>query len=87
MAALEKVFSCLSCGKEIKLERRADNSGWNKFNLDGSAHIDERKKSTNINNSNSTQISELTKQVSELKETVKILVSQITMLRGELKKK
>ena len=36
---------------------------------------------------NGPQIAELAKQVSSLNETVKVLVSQITMLRGELKKK
>ena len=33
------------------------------------------------------QIAALAEQVKELKETVNILISQITMLRGELKKK
>jgi hypothetical protein len=34
-----------------------------------------------------SQIAALAEQVRELKETINILVSQITMLRGELKKK
>jgi hypothetical protein len=85
---MERVFKYLTCQADIRLERRQDNSGWNKFNLDGTAHIDERKKSTNINNSNSAQqISELTKQISELKDTVRILISQIQMLRSDVKKK
>jgi hypothetical protein len=33
------------------------------------------------------QIAALAEQMKELKETVNILISQITMLRGELKKK
>jgi TolA-binding protein len=86
LAALEKIFKCLSCGQEIKLERKLDNSGWNKFNLDGTAHKDERKKSNNINNNNSAQIAELTKQISELKDKVRIIISQIQMLRSEVKK-
>ena len=36
---------------------------------------------------NGPLIAELAKQVSDLKENVNILVSQITMLRGKLKKK
>ena len=81
MAALEKTFQCLTCKQNIKLERKPDNSGWNKYNLDGTAHIDERKKSNN-----NTQLAELSKQVSDLREMVNILISQIQMLRSELKK-
>ena len=75
----------MSCGQQIKLERKPDNTGWNKYNLDGTPYIDERKRSNN--NSNSTQIAELAKQVSDLKETVNILISQIQMLRSEVKAK
>jgi len=80
-AQLEKVFQCLTCKQDIKLARKDDNSGWLRFNLDGTPHVDEKKKSNN-----STQIAELTKQVSELKDTVHILVSQIQQLRSEVVK-
>jgi hypothetical protein len=43
VAALEKVFNCLTCGQEIKLERKPDNSGWYRWNLDGTKHVDFRK--------------------------------------------
>lgn len=41
MAALQKVYPCLSCGQEIRLERK-DNK-WLRWNLDGTPHIDEKK--------------------------------------------
>ncbi len=44
MAALEKIYNCLSCGQEIKLERKPDNSGWFRYNLDGTKHVDFKKK-------------------------------------------
>jgi hypothetical protein len=58
MAALEKVFNCLTCGAQIRLERKADNSGWLKYNLDGSDHVDEKK---NKNSQTQHQLTELTK--------------------------
>jgi hypothetical protein len=44
MAALEKVYPCLTCGQDIKLERK-DNR-WLRWNLDGTVHIDPKKKTT-----------------------------------------
>jgi hypothetical protein len=38
MAMLEKTYDCLQCKAPIKLEKRAEG-GWNKFNLDGTAHV------------------------------------------------
>jgi hypothetical protein len=40
----------------------------------------------NINMDNDSQIADLAKQVSNLKDTVNVLISQIQMLRSELKK-
>ena len=94
-AQLEKVFQCLPCKQDIKLARKDDNSGWIRYNLDGSLHIDEKRKKSQqlqqqhqaVTVDNGSQIAELAKQVADLKEVVNVLVSQITMLRGELKKK
>lgn len=55
---------------------------WDKYKLDGTAHIDERNKSNN-----NTQLAELTKQVSGLREAVNILISQIQALKSEVKQK
>ena len=82
MATMEKVFKCLSCGADIRLGRKQDNSGWNKFNLDGSEHVDEKKKS----NTTGAQIAALAEELKALKETVNILISQVQGLRSELKK-
>jgi hypothetical protein len=87
LAALEKVYTSLSCGQEIKLERKPDNSGWNKWNLDGTKHVDERKTNKKQSVDNGPQLAELTKQVSDLKDTVNILISQIQMLRSDLRNK
>lgn len=84
MAAMDKVFKCLSCGADIRLERKQDNTGWNKYNLDGSAHVDEKKKGGD--NATAEKIAQLSEEVKGLKETVGILVAQITALRSELKK-
>jgi len=87
LATMERVFPCLTCKKEIRLERKADNTGWNKFNLDGSAHIHENKKSNNNTTSSSTQVAELTKKVETLESKIDTLIAQITMLRSEVKSK
>ena len=91
MAALEKIYACLSCGAEIKLERKPDNSGWIKYNLDGTKHMDTKKSTkpqavTTVDNGLQLQIEALTNQVKELRETINILISQIQMLRSEVKK-
>jgi hypothetical protein len=39
-----------------------------------------------VDNGSQSQIAELAKQVSEVKETLHILISQIQMVRSELKK-
>jgi hypothetical protein len=83
MAISAKTFPCLTCTQEIRLERKADNSGWNKFNLDNSPHVHEKKH--HQQSQTQQKIEELTKQVSDLKDTVNILIGQIQMLRSELK--
>ena len=100
-AQLEKVFQCLTCKQDIKLARKDDNSGWIRYNLDGTLHIDERKKklqqqqpqptttttTTAVTVDSGPQIAELAKQVSELRETVNVLISQIQSLRSEVESK
>jgi hypothetical protein len=81
---LDKIFPCLTCRKEIKLARNDTNTGWLRFNLDGTPHVDEKKKGGN--NATAEQIAQLSEEVKVLKETVGILVAQITALRSELKK-
>jgi hypothetical protein len=31
----KKLFDCMTCGAQIKLSRKPDNSGWNRYELDG----------------------------------------------------
>ena len=79
----EKVFPCLSCGQSIKLARKDDNTGWIRYNLDGSIHKDERKIKSHQTVDNSQQIAELAKQVSQMQESLKVLIAQVQMLRSE----
>jgi hypothetical protein len=93
---LQKTYQCLTCKADIKLAGNGDNSGWDKFNFDGTPHIHSHQRQQQKPHQQSQrqqqpdyyskEIEALTSQVKELKETVNILVTQITMLRGELKK-
>jgi cell division protein FtsB len=80
MATLQKTFECLTCKQDIKLARKEDNSGWDKFNLDGSPHVHPPKK-----NQQHAQIQTLADEVGELKAQIKILISQVQMLRSDCK--
>ena len=48
-----KIFDCMTCYKPIKLARKADDSGWQKYEVDGvtlHTHPSSKKSSsTNIN--------------------------------------
>jgi hypothetical protein len=82
---MDKTFPCLTCKQEIRLERKQDNSGWNKYNLDNSPHVHEKKQQQQGSSSRTYQrVEELSKQVSDLKATVNILISQIQMLSSEI---
>jgi hypothetical protein len=85
MAAMQKTFPCLTCKQEIKLERKADNSGWNKYNLDGTEHKHESKKQQ-YQHQQEQKIEELTSEISELKDEVKNLVAAVQFLRMEFAK-
>lgn len=78
MAISQKTFPCLSCRQEIRLERKAYNSGWNKFNLDGSAHIHEKKTTVRADRTESAQLTAMSEQI-------KILIAQVQSLRSEIK--
>ncbi len=88
MATMEKIFKCLSCSSDIRLERKPDNTGWLKYNLDGTEHKDEKQQQYKSNNNNNgAQIEALTKKVETLESKVDTLIAQIQMLRSELKTK
>jgi hypothetical protein len=84
---LDKTFSCLTCKQNIRLARRDDNSGWLKYNLDGTEHKHEKQQQQGYPSKTSQQITQLSEEVKGLRETVNILVSQITMLRSDVKNK
>ena len=43
-ATLQKVYPCLTCKAPIKLERDRVNNKWIRYNIDGTLHIDQKKK-------------------------------------------
>lgn len=40
---MDRTFPCLTCQATIRLQRKDDNSGWNRYNLDGTPHVDPKK--------------------------------------------
>jgi hypothetical protein len=80
MAAMEKVFKCLTCGKEIKLERK-DNR-WLRWNLDGSAHVDQQQKKSFRPQQSNNKTAE---KVEALEKKVDLLIVQIQGLRSDFK--
>jgi stress response protein SCP2 len=79
MAAMQKVFKCLSCSSDIRLERKPDNSGWIKTNLDGTPHVHDNKKGAGAGTSETQQ------QLTAMSEQIKILIAQVQLLRSEIK--
>jgi ribosomal protein L35 len=93
---LSKEYNCLTCSAPIKLQRKNDNSGWIKYNLDGTKHIDVKKSTKQqqqqqgqqvVSVDNGQHIAALAEQVKDLKETVNVLISQIQMLLNDVKNK
>jgi hypothetical protein len=79
---LEKIFQCKSCGKDIRLQRNGDDSGWIKFEVDGvTLHSDEKKL---FKPSQTLQaVQSLTKLVEELNTKVNTLTTEVAELRKE----
>ena len=86
MAAMQKVFKCLNtnCLQEIRLERKADNSGWIKTNLDGTPHVHDNKKGARAERTESAQ-QQQQQQLTAMSEQIKILITQVQLLRSEIK--
>jgi hypothetical protein len=52
----KKVFDCMTCKKPIKLSRKADNSGWDRFELDGvTPHVCNKTKKEAVKQQSSVQ--------------------------------
>ncbi len=67
----------MTCQQDIRLQRKDDNSGWLRFELDGvTTHKCQRKKkepsSTNTNNTSSS-MTELEHKIDRLSEQIKHL--------------
>jgi hypothetical protein len=58
----KKVFDCMTCGGQIKLTRKPDNSGWLRFDLDG---VTEHKCQKNKKNQQPQQEQQLPATLSE----------------------
>lgn len=95
---LSREFDCLTCHKPVKIAK-IDGVGpnarkqWNRFGLDGVTPHECKKQSKKeeqelwdpLSRSEQPQIAELAKQVSDLKITINILISQIQSLRSEVR--
>jgi hypothetical protein len=75
---LDKIFPCLTCKKEIKLARNDTNTGWLRFNLDETPHVDEKT-------SKQSQIAALQSEVAQLRSEMKIMITQLQGLRSDTK--
>jgi hypothetical protein len=81
-AQLEKSFSCFTCKQQIKLQRKDDDSGWLKYNLDGTEHKHSKAKSNQHQKQKKQQtledkIDNLTVQLEILTATIKALIQRI----------
>ena len=74
MAALEKTFPCMTCQATIKLERKPDNSGWIRWNLDNTPHEHPKK-----------SFPKTAEKIEALEKKVDLLIAQIQMLRSDFK--
>jgi hypothetical protein len=97
---LTREFDCLTCHKPIKLSK-IDNAGpnarkkWERFELDGVTPHQCKKKEQEqdaaippapvLQLNNGSQTAALIEQVKELTDTVNVLISQIQMLRSDVK--
>jgi hypothetical protein len=52
---MSKIFKCLTCGEDIKLQRKDDDSGWNRYNIDGTPHSDQKKYKSSISDKKEEQ--------------------------------
>ena len=69
----------MTCQATIKLERKPDNSGWIRWNLDNTPH-EHPKKSFPPQQSNKTA-----EKVEQLEKKVDLLIVQIQALRSDFK--
>jgi peptidoglycan hydrolase CwlO-like protein len=86
----QKTTLCRGCNTEITFrpDHKTEGGKWIPLNLDLTNHdCPARKKNNRYKPSQQQQLTELTKQVSGLNETVKALISQIQSLRSEVKSK
>jgi hypothetical protein len=66
---LQKTYPCLTCKADIKLARKDDNSGWNKFNLDGTPHIHQKQQQQ--------ASTDLAKEVAAIKAQLQVAIMKI----------
>lgn len=60
----QKQFKCFDCKNEVKLQRKDDDSGWLRFNLDNTPHNCQKKKFFSSKQSqNDTEVKDLLRQV------------------------
>jgi hypothetical protein len=97
---LSREFDCLTCHEPIRIAKIANpapsqRKKWERFELDGvTPHKCKKKEQEQdaaippaavLQLDNGSQTAALTEQVKELKDTVNVLISQIQMLRSDVK--
>jgi hypothetical protein len=80
---LEKTYDCLTCKAPIKLARKDNGIGWEKYNLDGSVHVHSRQNNTAVVVKRS-ELADLQDQIQSLQSYVKTLVTQVQLMRQEV---
>jgi hypothetical protein len=71
----------MTCHAQIKLERKPDNSGWIRWNIDGTPHEHHTPKKSFPQQ----QQSKTAEKVEQLERKIDTLIAQIQMLRSEFK--
>jgi hypothetical protein len=89
-AQLQKPFVCFTCKQEIKLARKDDNSGWLKFNMNGTEHKHSSTSNSKTKTATTTTaattltvLAALEKRILTLSESVTSLEYKIDQLKLE----
>jgi hypothetical protein len=84
----KRKFTCYTCGQEIKLKRKPDNSGWFRFNLDGATEHNCRTKNQQQQEQQkplaATTSTDLLKEVTTIKSQLLVLVSRLDRIEAGL---
>jgi hypothetical protein len=86
---LQKPFTCFGCNKQVKLQRSDDNTKWLKFEEDGvTVHQCDKKQKAILRRQQQEQRDAVIRdELAEVKAQLKLVLTQLQMLREEVKAK